>query len=520
MATYFHNVGAPPELQPDSLQTLYLMNPNFLPCSSDATPPPAASAAAQNMFFFNPPPLPATPTNHHLLGLPIQDISAAVPRLHYWTPSAQQGLSLSLSPQPPTYTTTPHPPPPETNGASGGPGVLIGSKYLKAAQELLEEVVGVRGRAVEEDRGATKKDVKTNGDSAAGDGGASGADLCAAERHEVQLKKAKLVSMLDEVEQRHRRYRHQMQIITTAFEEAAGVGAAKTYASVALRTISRQFRCLRDAISGQIQAAGRRLGEEEFSGAAMEGGSSRLRFVDHHLRQQRALQRLGMIQHNGAGNAWRPQRGLPERSVSVLRAWLFEHFLHPYPKDSDKHMLAKQTGLTRSQVSNWFINARVRLWKPMVEEMYAEELKEQEDDNDNDNDSASKSSAPPPPPPSDEVETSEPFEPKKAAHMDYLQQPPPPQRDSTQLGMDGFMKFGQYFDGEQQQMRFSNNGVSLTLGLPHCEGGIHQSIPLGSTDFLGGGSTSVVAHAMQLQGNDGYEGLSIQTRKRFADFVA
>jgi hypothetical protein len=41
-------------------------------------------------------------------------------------------------------------------------------------------------------------------------------------------------------------------------------------------------------------------------------------------------------------------------------------------------MLAKQTGLTRSQVSNWFINARVRLWKPMVEEMYAEEMKDEE----------------------------------------------------------------------------------------------------------------------------------------------
>jgi hypothetical protein len=27
------------------------------------------------------------------------------------------------------------------------------------------------------------------------------------------------------------------------------------------------------------------------------------------------------------------------------------------------------------QVSNWFINARVRLWKPMVEEMYVEEMK-------------------------------------------------------------------------------------------------------------------------------------------------
>lgn len=30
------------------------------------------------------------------------------------------------------------------------------------------------------------------------------------------------------------------------------------------------------------------------------------------------------------------------------------------------------------QVSNWFINARVRLWKPMVEDMYQQELKEAE----------------------------------------------------------------------------------------------------------------------------------------------
>ncbi|GMI64637.1 hypothetical protein HRI_000133000 [Hibiscus trionum] len=100
-----------------------------------------------------------------------------------------------------------------------------------------------------------------------------------------------------------------------------------------------------------------------------------------------------MIHHN----AWRPQRGLPERSVSVLGAWLFEHFLHPYPKDSDKIILAKQTGLTRSQVSNWLVNARVRLWKPMVEEMYLEEIKEHEEKTSkshNNEDSTSNSTTP------------------------------------------------------------------------------------------------------------------------------
>lgn len=56
------------------------------------------------------------------------------------------------------------------------------------------------------------------------------------------------------------------------------------------------------------------------------------------------------------------------------------------------------------QVSNWFINARVRLWKPMVEEMYMEEIKEQEQNGSgstpatekSNDDSVSKSIAPPP----------------------------------------------------------------------------------------------------------------------------
>uniref|UniRef100_A0A0V0H567 Putative ovule protein n=1 Tax=Solanum chacoense TaxID=4108 RepID=A0A0V0H567_SOLCH len=86
------------------------------------------------------------------------------------------------------------------------------------------------------------------------------------------------------------------------------------------------------------------------------------------------FQRTGFVEHHQP--VWRPQRGLPERAVTVLRAWLFDHFLHPYPTDSDKVMLAKQTGLSRNQVSNWFINARVRLWKPMVEEIHMLETRQ------------------------------------------------------------------------------------------------------------------------------------------------
>uniref|UniRef100_A0A0D6QVK8 Homeobox domain-containing protein n=1 Tax=Araucaria cunninghamii TaxID=56994 RepID=A0A0D6QVK8_ARACU len=282
-----------------------------------------------------------------------------------------------------------------SSGAPGLPNALMGSKYLKAAQQLLEEVVNV-GKGIKPDSAKQQKsqswigamvNKENSGTEASGKDGASAAstwpstsaqeknerisELSSAERQELQMKKAKLVAMLDEVDHRYRQYYHQMQIVVASFEAAAGIGAAKTYTALALQTISRHFRCLRDAISGQIRMTSKSLGEED-STASGKGETSRLRFVDQHLRQQRALQQLGMIQQH----AWRPQRGLPERSVSVLRAWLFEHFLHPYPKDNDKVMLARQTGLTRSQVSNWFINARVRLWKPMVEEMYMEEMKD------------------------------------------------------------------------------------------------------------------------------------------------
>ncbi|XP_074268113.1 BEL1-like homeodomain protein 1 [Silene latifolia] len=277
------------------------------------------------------------------------------------------------------------------SGPGSGNGVIMGSKYLRATQELLEEVVNVGGILGDNGESSgvhklnkSKGAIKDNDDDMAGvehggDGESSkkGAELSTAQRQELQMKKAKLLNMLDEVEQRYRQYHTQMQVIASSFEQAAGIGSSKTYTSLALKTISKQFRCLKDAITSQIKATSKSLGEDDNNGGVkLEGGAgSRLRFVDQQLRQQRALQQLGMMHQH---NAWRPQRGLPERAVSVLRAWLFEHFLHPYPKDSDKHMLAKQTGLTRSQVSNWFINARVRLWKPMVEEMYVEEMKSHE----------------------------------------------------------------------------------------------------------------------------------------------
>ncbi|GMJ12741.1 BEL1-like homeodomain 6 [Hibiscus trionum] len=267
-------------------------------------------------------------------------------------------------------------------GMSSMSRTIPNSIYLKAAQELLDEVVNVPKalKQTDEEKNQSSQDNRTKSYKEE-DGESKNApsnqqetsnknELSHAERQEQQSKLTKLLSMLDEVDRRYKQYYHQMQIVVSSFDATAGRGAAKPYTAVALQTISRHFRCLKDAINGQIRATRTSLGEKDTSENGKGEGITRLRYIEKQLRQQKALQQFGIMQQH----AWRPQRGLPENSVSILRAWLFEHFLHPYPKDSEKIMLARQTGLTRSQVSNWFINARVRLWKPMVEEMYKEEF--------------------------------------------------------------------------------------------------------------------------------------------------
>ncbi|EOA35033.1 hypothetical protein CARUB_v10020140mg [Capsella rubella] len=260
---------------------------------------------------------------------------------------------------------------------SGFVSSVLRSRYLKPTQQLLDEVVSVRkelklgNKKMKNDKGQDFQNGSS--DNITEDEKSQSQELSPSERQELQNKKSKLLTMVDEVDKRYNQYHHQMEALASSFEMVTGLGAAKPYTSVALNRISRHFRCLRDAIKEQIQVIRGKLGERETSEEQGER-IPRLRYLDQRLRQQRALhQQLGMVRP-----AWRPQRGLPENSVSILRAWLFEHFLHPYPKESEKIMLSKQTGLSKNQVANWFINARVRLWKPMIEEMYKEEFGDSE----------------------------------------------------------------------------------------------------------------------------------------------
>ncbi|KAM1900679.1 hypothetical protein ACFX14_029595 [Malus domestica] len=199
---------------------------------------------------------------------------------------------------------------------------------------------------------------------------------------EYQQKKAKLLYMQEEVSRRYKQYHQQMQMVVASFESVAGLSSATPYICMALNAVSRHFRCLTNSIKDQLKHTRKALGEEYMSSSVTAAGTAECSSKGEKNFAKLKYMGLGFQKHNKSGggslvgfsepqqHVWRPQRGLPERSVAILRTWLFEHFLHPYPTDTDKHMLATQTGLSRNQVSNWFINARVRVWKPMVEEIH------------------------------------------------------------------------------------------------------------------------------------------------------
>ena len=51
---------------------------------------------------------------------------------------------------------------------------------------------------------------------------------------------------------------------------------------------------------------------------------------------------------------------LPKKTVEILNNWLLNHLHDPYPSPEEKLELLEQTGLTKVQLSNWFINVRRR----------------------------------------------------------------------------------------------------------------------------------------------------------------
>ncbi|XP_074558893.1 homeobox protein BEL1 homolog [Curcuma longa] len=436
--------------------------------ASSPVPPPPLIMSENNLLF----PWPAEPQNRTLLDVESSSsarfLFPAAPPCEPPSMAAPSSSSLSLS----------------LNHALGLTNysrdnqLLKNSKFLIPARELLNEFCNLKTAGA----GGTSKPMAGKSNPHWEEGrrpstSSNPSNPYTFNIHELQARKAKLMAMLQEVDSRYRRYREQMRALVASFEEVAGEGSAAAYSTLASKVMSRHFRCLRDGIAEQVQAMGEKDDDAVAPGTTTRGETPRLKLIGRCLRQQRALRHPGVME----SHPWRPQRGLPERSVAVLRAWLFEHFLHPYPSDVDKHILARQTGLSRSQVSNWFINARVRLWKPMVEEMYKEETKDKEmqtteleENNENSSHNASRNLM---------------YNDLQVVVMDEEQKPDPDSLSWVISGRDGRgsgkgfrnpsesfgvvdIDFASYGDGNGSGgLMHHGGGVSLTLGLQQHDGG-------------------------------------------------
>ncbi|KAH8704148.1 homeobox KN domain-containing protein [Talaromyces proteolyticus] len=69
---------------------------------------------------------------------------------------------------------------------------------------------------------------------------------------------------------------------------------------------------------------------------------------------------FGVIGDSLDSRGKRRRGNLPKPVTDILRAWFHEHLDHPYPTEEDKQIFMSRTGLSISQISNWFINARRR----------------------------------------------------------------------------------------------------------------------------------------------------------------
>ncbi|KAG2627103.1 hypothetical protein PVAP13_3KG226940 [Panicum virgatum] len=326
------------------------------PAAWPPAPPPFYSYASSSTSSYSPhsPALPHAQMVAHVL--PAAGAGAQIPSQNF-----ALSLSSASSNPPPHAPRRPH----LAAGVATGPygpftgyaAVLGRSRFLGPAQKLLEEICDVGGRPAQLDRrsdddGSLDMDAAGDADHDMDGGDRAAAEAVVVSGAEQQWRKTRLISIMEDVCRRYKQYYQQLQSVISSFETVAGLSNAAPFASMALRTMSKHFKCLKGMILNQLRntskvAAHDGIGKEDMANFALMGGGS------------------GLLRGNSGNafsqphNIWRPQRGLPERAVSVLRSWLFEHFLHPYPTDSDKQMLAKQTGLTRNQVSNWFINARV-----------------------------------------------------------------------------------------------------------------------------------------------------------------
>eukprot|EP00762_Andalucia_godoyi_P001389 ANDGO_04943.mRNA.1 Homeobox protein unc-62 len=75
------------------------------------------------------------------------------------------------------------------------------------------------------------------------------------------------------------------------------------------------------------------------------------------------------VQSNFAPGSASKTKKLPKAAVEYFKKWMVDHCDNPYPSEDEKAEFCQQFSITVAQVNNWFINSRVRTWRPLMKQM-------------------------------------------------------------------------------------------------------------------------------------------------------
>lgn len=105
------------------------------------------------------------------------------------------------------------------------------------------------------------------------------------------------------------------------------------------------------------------LGPDNLSTADPDTGAGQLSLpIDHSSANgiDRNIHQAGRSRSSSAARptASRSRQRLTSLQTSILQDWARSNEEHPYPSDVEKNLLQQQTGLSQTQICNWFANYR------------------------------------------------------------------------------------------------------------------------------------------------------------------
>ncbi|GAQ83722.1 homeodomain protein [Klebsormidium nitens] len=283
---------------------------------------------------------------------------------------------------------------PAFDAPAGTEWVAGKSKYMPALLHILEEInqlALVSPERAEAERAGLNRELVIRRNELESELEVSGAD-----RQTLASEAEDLEALLVEVQTKKMEYLHENDVLGAQFSASLGVAphVAESYMKGPREIVAGRFEEVERSLSADLERARRQLGVMArsrrperngpnkldlrpplaigASGPAKGGREMALAGPARHMSVRELKERARAFERGGA-RVGSGARGLSRTAVSILRGWLFDHFLHPYPSDQEKEALAEATNLQRGQIANWFINARVRVWKPMIEQMYKEQ---------------------------------------------------------------------------------------------------------------------------------------------------